>query len=120
MKRKLFIGIIICLFIVGCGVDDKKNREDVKEETIESIIAENNYILVDVRTKEEYRESHVVGAVNIPYDTIDESVSLDKSKTIVVYCQSGKRSNIAYHTLKDLGYEVFDLGSYDSITLEKE
>ena len=65
-------------------------------------------------------EGHVKNSINIPYDEIDEKIDLDKEKTIMVYCKSGKRSNIAYNTLKDLGYDVIDLGAYDAVTLEKE
>ena len=46
------------------------------------------------------------GAINIPYDEIDENVELSKEKTILVYCRSGKRSSIAYEQLTSLGYEV--------------
>ena len=78
-----------------------------------------NYIIVDVRTAEEFMDGHLVGAINIPYDEID-TVELDKTKNIFVYCKSGKRSGIAFHTLQELGYHVYDLGSYDDIDLEKE
>ncbi len=57
---------------------------------------------------------------NIMNDTIDKNTKLDKNKIIAVYCKSGKRSSIAYKTLKELGYKVKDLGTYDSITLKKE
>ena len=51
---------------------------------------------------------------------VDENTDLDKTKTIMVYCKSGVRSNKAYNTLKDLGYDVVDLGAYDKVELEKE
>ncbi len=111
MTKFLTIFIII-LFMCGC--------QNVKNErTLEEIIASESYIIVDVRTKEEYDESHVVGSINIPYDEI-ENYSLDKDKTIIVYCRSGNRSKIAYDTLISLGYDVYDLGAFSSITLEKE
>ena len=75
---------------------------------------------MDVRTSEEYKEGHVKGAINIPYDEINENVELDKEKTILVYCKSGRRSKVAYDQLTSLGYEVYDLGAYDNITLDKE
>lgn len=105
--------IIVCVLLVGCS-----NEED--KTSLEEIIEKDNYIIVDVRTKEEYDTSHVKGAINIPYDEIDEKVELDKDKTILVYCKSGVRSNIAYTTLKDMGYDVVDLGAFDSVDLEKE
>lgn len=117
MKNKLIkiITIILSLLLlIGC------NKEELtKEKQIANIIEENNYIIVDVRTKEEYDEEHIKDAINIPYDVIKDS-NLDKNKTIMVYCKSGKRSSTAYYTLKNLGYDVFDLGAYSTINLEKE
>ena len=113
-KITLVLILLLSLFtIVGCTTNKKRNQ-------LQDILDKNNYIIVDVRTKEEYDESHVKGSINIPYDEIDENTDLDKSKTILVYCRSGKRSSIAYNTLTSLGYDVIDLGAYDSITLEKE
>ncbi len=117
MKKIL---IIICLLLALCGCTNNQNNTNLsKEEKLSKIIQKNNYIIIDVRTKEEYKEGHVVDAINIPYDEINKNIKLDKDKTIVVYCKSGNRSKIAFNTLSDLGYEVFDLGAYDSISLEK-
>ena len=114
MKKLIAVLICLTLLLTGCG------KEETKERTIDSIIKENNYIIVDVRALDEYTTGHVKGAINIPYDTINANTKLDKDKTIVVYCKSGKRSKIAYDKLKELGYDVFDLGAYDTIKLEKE
>ena len=114
--KKLVLGLIIfvgIIFIVGCG-----NKE--MENELDKILKENNYIVVDVRTEEEYNTGHVVNSLNIPYDEIDEDTDLDKTKTILVYCKSGVRSNKAYNTLKSLGYNAYDLGAYDSVKLNKE
>ena len=81
---------------------------------------ENNYEIIDVRTSSEYATGHVKGAINIPYDEIDENTKLDKNKTILVYCKSGKRSSIAFETLKKLGFKVYDLGAYETIDIAKE
>ena len=97
--------------MIGCTKEKSK---------LDEIIEKNNYIIVDVRTEEEYNESHIKNAINIPYDTINENTELDKTKTILVYCKSGVRSNKAYNTLKKFGYDVVDLGAFNSINLEKE
>lgn len=111
VKKCLILVLIGMICLVGCG----KMKND-----LEKILEENNYIIVDVRTEDEYSELHIKDAINIPYDEIDESIALDKNKTILVYCQSGRRSNIAYNSLKSLGYEVIDLGAFDSIDMDKE
>lgn len=119
MRKKIVMLLFIVLFsctLVGC--DTKK--ETIKPSSLTEILEKNNYMIVDVRTPEEYDEEHIKGAINIPYDKIDEKVELDKDKQILVYCRSGQRSRIAYNTLKRLGYDVYDLGAYKSIRLEKE
>lgn len=110
--KKVVLFIFISLFLYGCG---KENKPFYKE-----IMEKEEYTIVDVRTKEEYNSEHIKGAINIPYDEITKEVNLEKEKTIFVYCKSGTRSKIAYNTLKDLGYTVYDLGAYDTIELERE
>lgn len=80
----------------------KMNRED--------------YILVDVRTADEYHNGHVEGAVNIPVDELREKLSsLDKSKAIVVYCQVGLRGYIADRILSQNGFIAYNVtGGYQS------
>lgn len=110
--KKLFIILIISLFLVGCsngsGIDYKK------------LMQENEYIIVDVRTREEYELGHIEKAINIPYDELDENVDLEKDKIIFVYCKSGNRSKIAYNILKELDYTVYDLGAFTKIDLPRE
>lgn len=112
-KRKILLICLIFLFAL-CGCE-----EEEEEKTLRERIEEEKAIIVDVRTKEEYLESHIKGAINIPYDEIDENIGLDKNKKIYVYCKSGTRSGIAYENLKSLGYEVENLGAYQKINLER-
>ena len=111
--KKFLIILILCLILCGC------NKSISNEEMLKNM-KDNEYIIIDVRTKEEYQESHIVGAINIPYDEIDKTIKLDKNKTIFVYCRSGSRSEVAFNKLNNLGYEVYDLGSVSKIDLPKE
>ena len=107
MKKILVILLSGLLLLTGC-------RKQMSE--LDKIVEENNYIIVDVRTESEFETGHVKDAINIPVETIDPSVNLDKNKTIIVYCRSGKRSANAASMLKQYGYKVYDLGAYESIT----
>ena len=111
---KKIILIIIAVLLCGC------TKQFLNDTELNEIIKKDNYIIIDVRTKEEYDELHVKDSINIPYDEITKETDIDKNKIILVYCRSGKRSNMAYQTLNSLGYEVYDLGSIDNIKLEKE
>ncbi|HEX8066084.1 MAG TPA: molybdopterin-synthase adenylyltransferase MoeB [Thermoleophilaceae bacterium] len=80
-------------------------------------------LLVDVREQHEFEESHIPGAVHVPRGYLEsriEGKAGDKSQPVVLYCQSGQRSALAAHTLKELlGYE--DVASMNGgITLWKD
>ena len=76
-----------------------------------------NPLIIDVRTQAEWNDGHVEGAILIPYQLIREkigTIAKDKSERIYVYCQSGKRAQIAKESLEKLGYkDVVNLGSFE-------
>lgn len=76
--------------------------------------SDGNFVIVDVRTPEEYAEGHIPGAICIPNETITgEAIAElpDKDQTILVYCRTGRRSAEAGHKLADMGYtNVCDFG----------
>ncbi len=123
--KKLVLFLLISLLLFGCSKYEPKEVRIFSDpvidyDEIDSIIEGGNYIIVDVRTKEEYDESHVKGSINIPYDEIDENTNLDKTKTILVYCRTGKRSTKAFDTLTSLGYNAYNMGAFSDLKLEKE
>lgn len=103
----ILIGIFIGIY---ANKKDKTNNEikHVSMDEIVKIMEENeNYIILDVRTREEYEEGHIPNAICIPNETIgnNEIKELpDKNQLILVYCRSGNRSKQAAEKLKKLGY----------------
>ena len=76
--KKIIVILFIVVMLCGCNKLSSSN-------TIEDLMSNNEYIIIDVRTEEEYEENHVVGAINIPYDEINVNSNLDKEKIIFVY-----------------------------------
>lgn len=77
------------------------------EEAKQIMDTEEGYIILDVRTQEEYDEGHIPGAILIPNTEIEaraEEVLTDKDQLILVYCRSGRRSKLAAEILVELGY----------------
>lgn len=74
---------------------------------------------IDVRTAEEFKAGHIAGAINIPYDDIEQkitAVTTDKATDIQLYCRSGRRSGIALETLRGMGYsKVTNAGAYEQL-----
>ena len=66
-------------------------------------------VVIDVRTPEEFASGHINGAINIPYDQIEARRSalskVKKDENILVYCRSGRRSEIARQSLQKLGFK---------------
>jgi rhodanese-related sulfurtransferase len=61
--------------------------------------------VLDVRTPDEYAAGYVPGAVNIPHDQLASRLSeVPKDREVVVYCRSGRRSEIAGQVLAEHGY----------------
>ena len=68
---------------------------------------EGKYVIVDVRSPEEYAAGHIKGAKNVFVDDIKNDPSIleeDKDKKIVLYCNSGKKSGQAQDALIGAGY----------------
>ena len=103
--------------------EDKISYRQISTEEAKSLMeSEENYIILDVRTKEEYEEKHIPGAVLVPNETIgeDEIPQLpDKDQMILVYCRSGNRSKQAAEKLVALGYtNVVEFGGINDWTGE--
>lgn len=110
---KKFLICLILILICGCS---KTTKEEI---SLDKIIEEGNYIILDVRSIHEYKEEHIENAINIPHDKIDSNIDLDKDKIILVYCRSGNRSQIASNKLQSLGYTTYDLGGMDEVEIFK-
>ena len=84
-------------------------------DDIVKIMDENkDYVIVDVRTPDEYKEGHIPNAINIPNEIINETVYnklKDKNQLILIYCRSGSRSRQAAYKMQKLGYtNLVDFG----------
>jgi phage shock protein E len=74
-------------------------------------------VVIDVRTAQEFQSGHVEGALNIPHDTIGQDISkakVNKDDHVILYCRSGRRSELALGTLKGLGFShVENYGGFE-------
>lgn len=106
---------MIIFSLTACGAAED-NATEPAEITYEQISAEeakalmdteDDYVIIDARTYDEYKEGHIPGAILIPeYEIADraEDELPRKDQLILVYCRSGRRSKIASTELVKLGY----------------
>ena len=118
MKKLIFV-LLAAMLLTACGQDKENDQEAVyvnitAEEAKQTMDSEGGYIILDVRTQEEYDQGHIPGAVLIPDTEIEakaEEVLTDKDQLLLVYCRSGRRSKLASEALLELGYtNIWEFG----------
>ena len=108
MKR--FLPLVLSIFLLaGCASAPKEAsfRQIDMQEAVKLMETEKDYIILDVRTPEEFREGHIPGAVNVPNESIGAGEIPElprKDQLILVYCRSGNRSKQASKKLAQAGY----------------
>jgi rhodanese-related sulfurtransferase len=114
---------MMTLLLTGCAVlkpatEANTYRQITMQEAVEMMEKEENYIILDVRTHEEFAAGHIPGAIVVPNETIstEEIAQLpDKDQLIMVYCRSGNRSKQASDKLVKLGYtNIIEFGGINS------
>lgn len=117
ISRAALVMYFSLLMVLG-GCSDKSEEASYTqismEEAAKMMEAEENYVILDVRTVEEYEEGHIPGAICVPNETIgeDEIEELpDKEQVIMIYCRSGNRSKQAAKKLLEQGYtNLYEFG----------
>ena len=89
-------------------------RKITAEQAMEKMNKIDGWVLLDVRTEEEFKEEYIEGAILIPDNEISsriESEIPNKDIIIFVYCRSGRRSANAAYEMVNMGYtNVYDFG----------
>ena len=122
-KIILLLILLLAFYLFGCSSSSKDNgyRQISMDEAISIMDEETGYIILDVRTAEEYSSGHIPDAINIPNESIDANSSEeitalpDKEQMILVYCRCGNRSKQASQKLAALGYtNIVEFGGINS------
>ncbi|MCL2662223.1 MAG: rhodanese-like domain-containing protein [Oscillospiraceae bacterium] len=145
MKKLILVILFFPLLLVACNNDSAQEEQSPSPtpeptpvngsgETVYRRISAGDahqmmqdtseYILLDVRRIDEFNAEHIEGAILIPYDEIGNRAAdelPDKNALILIYCRSGRRSELAARELIGMGYtNVYDFGGildwpYDTI-----
>ena len=104
MKRIIFFSLLL---VYSCQIFESTEISVISDAQFTEI-QDTDYILVDVRTAEEYESGHIQDAVN--FDFYSESfqndiLTLDKSSSIILYCRTQNRSIKTANYLKENGYK---------------
>lgn len=123
MKKISFLFLFSILVLSSCTAKEAKNKEVVvntfksvsMQEGLKLMANDKDFILLDVRTPEEFASGHIPGAVLLTNETFTkedaEKKIKNKDQTVYVYCRSGRRSKQSSQKLVDFGYvNVIEIG----------
>ena len=107
--------ILPVLFLLSCAVKQKTPPyKQISQEEARKMMEEEDCVILDVRTEEEFNEGHIPDAVCLPAETIGSEAPAqlpDKDQVILIYCRTGIRAAGAAEQLAKLGYtNVYEFG----------
>lgn len=102
------LALIAVLVVLACEASQSQ-KPIVTEVSPQEFMSHRSgdFLILDVRTSQEYAAGHVESALNIPHDGLaDRLAEIQKyaATPVLVYCQSGKRAGLAAETLAQAGF----------------
>ncbi len=113
MVSALSVSLVIGATLTGgCVRDETATIEDFTPQEAFTLIQNNqnnpDFVIIDVRTQEEFVGEHIENATNIDFysETFRDTLNtLDKNKTYLIYCRSGGRSGSALDIMAELNFK---------------
>ena len=115
---RLLLSMLLLLVATGCGEsqDAQSNQVRFRDADVGEfarLAAETRHVILDVRTPAEFATGHLAGAVNLDWrakDFAERAAKLDKTKTYLIHCATGRRSVSACNKLSEMGFSsLFNL-----------
>lgn len=116
IMKRIFLAVIMSFAFLNMQAQDKQPFKSVDVSAFEKTLADTSYVVLDVRTAEEYAEGHIPGT-DLNVDVLKEGFkeqmlkSVPKGKNVALYCRSGNRSKNAAKILSESGYNVVELST---------
>jgi rhodanese-related sulfurtransferase len=117
LKFAFLLALPALLFLpamIGASEAGSEPGRNVEPGEAQALIRENSgdreFVVLDVRTPDEFAQGHIEGAVLVDYRSPgfrDKMAGLDRSKTYLVYCRTGNRSVGAMKIMSDLGFRSY-------------
>lgn len=124
MMKINIICLIAMILLTGCSLNVKNKTDEItytqisQDEAKKMMDDNDDIIILDVRTEEEYNTGYIKDAILLPVTEIKEKaeeVLKNKEQIILVYCRSGNRSKTASQELVDLGYKnIYEFGGINT------
>ena len=121
MNNKIIrkIGLFLLVITLLWGPFQCLAKSDIIAPELAWQKVKDGALLVDVRTREEFDQGHLPGAINYPLHNLKakfKAYDIPVDREVVLYCRSGRRSGVGYKALTTLGYKkLYNAGGYKTL-----
>ena len=117
--KKFLAAVLAAITLIFSGCAQPNGYKEITREEAAMIMQEQSgFIILDVRTAQEFNGGHIPDAINVPNESITDKQPEqlpDKNQMILVYCRSGRRSKQAAQKLVDMGYtNILEFGGINT------
>jgi len=125
LRSKLLLLVATSLLSISTLAADTVKMSQQQLLSLMNAPSSPEFVVLDVRTKKEFDQGHIAGAINISHDKIQENLAKlarYKDKTVVVHCRSGRRAGVAEEILANSGFNKLrhldgDMNGWNSANL---
>ena len=103
----------VLIFLGACSSGDPNLAENISVQKAYELMQDHqsntDFVVLDIRTPEEYAAGYVEDAINMDYYAADfeqQLDKLDKNQTYLVYCRTANRSGQAMPIFEELGFKT--------------
>jgi rhodanese-related sulfurtransferase len=107
LNHDMLVSVFVFLLIAFFINENRQGGATVSPSDLVKLINREDAVVLDIRDKKEFKEGHIVNAVNIPYASMNDKIQeLDKFKErkLVIVCKMGQHSGAAGKKLRGLGF----------------
>lgn len=102
--------IVLILFIINEIWAQKTGAQKLSATQVVQKMNQNNAVIIDIRSKTEFKAGHILGAKNMLIDDVCNKLNVtDKERPIIVVCSKGENTSKLALQLKEKGYNSFYL-----------
>ena len=107
-NHPIAVGIFVTLLVLFIRNETRRGGDAVSVQQLVDRVNREEAVVIDVRDPEEFRSGHIVGAINIPFASLESrlgELEPHRAKPIIVACKMGQHGNAAGTLLRKNGFE---------------
>ena len=111
-EQWILCSILLLLLFALLMYERFKSGKSISAQEVAALMNHENAVVLDIRDSGEFKQGHIVDAINIPFNRLNSDMKLldeHKEKPVILVCKLGQHSGSAGKQLKAAGFNVLRL-----------